>query len=262
MNKLVITGGSLKGNEIEIKEQIFKIGRDNSNDLVLNDPLASREHAIIKLKNRSYYIFDLDSHNGVYINSIRFKHKKLFNNDMIRIGKNFFKFIEGAVKPPQTGIQFSTVEFKELAKNFNMKINEIKFNEYIDFNTAKSEMSSLVGFYDFLQINKIDEFTINLKTKYNIEKIFLVKVEGKPEIAESYQDEDINETVLDKLKNYFNDDRINLISSKNGNRLTNFIIAPLSNKKFFLMIKEEKIGEDELKEIGYHFLLIKQYYNR
>lgn len=63
------------------------IGRDLENDLVLDDTLVSRRHAIILRKSDGFYIEDMQSSNGTYLNDRQlFESTKLENQDKIRLG--------------------------------------------------------------------------------------------------------------------------------------------------------------------------------
>lgn len=47
---------------------ITALGRDVNNAIVVEDPFASTEHAILTYRGRSWYVEDLDSTNGSYVN--------------------------------------------------------------------------------------------------------------------------------------------------------------------------------------------------
>jgi len=47
---------------------ITPLGRDVNNAIVIDDPFASAEHAVLTFRGRSWYIEDLDSKNGSYVN--------------------------------------------------------------------------------------------------------------------------------------------------------------------------------------------------
>jgi adenylate cyclase len=51
--------------------QIFTIGRGPGNDLVVNDTRASRNHAVVRLQDKAYYLLDLGSSNGTLLNGRR-----------------------------------------------------------------------------------------------------------------------------------------------------------------------------------------------
>jgi pSer/pThr/pTyr-binding forkhead associated (FHA) protein len=47
---------------------ITTLGRDVNNAIVIEDPFASAEHAVLTYRGRSWYLEDLDSTNGSYVN--------------------------------------------------------------------------------------------------------------------------------------------------------------------------------------------------
>lgn len=82
-----------KGKSLTMKKEIT-IGRDRSNTIVIDDPLASRRHAIIEKVGDTYYIRDLESTNSTYVNKNPLKPgetKKLQPGSIINIGKCEFQ---------------------------------------------------------------------------------------------------------------------------------------------------------------------------
>lgn len=73
---------------------LFSIGRGAGNDLVLRDTLASRSHAAIRRQGgKHYYVVDLGSSNGTFLNGRRITVPvQLKNGDEIRIGENRMRF--------------------------------------------------------------------------------------------------------------------------------------------------------------------------
>lgn len=49
-------------------DAITTLGRDVNNAIVIEDPFASSDHAVLTYRGRSWYLEDLDSTNGSYIN--------------------------------------------------------------------------------------------------------------------------------------------------------------------------------------------------
>jgi hypothetical protein len=49
-------------------DAITSLGRDVNNAIVVEDPFASAEHAVLTYRGRSWYVEDLDSTNGTYVN--------------------------------------------------------------------------------------------------------------------------------------------------------------------------------------------------
>ncbi|WP_298616079.1 ABC transporter ATP-binding protein/permease, partial [uncultured Thermosynechococcus sp.] len=69
--------------------QQIRLGRDPSNDMVLDHPVVSRFHARLYLEEGQWYIVDLDSANGTFINNQRLEPRKpvpLPTGALVRIG--------------------------------------------------------------------------------------------------------------------------------------------------------------------------------
>lgn len=68
-------------------EERFVIGRSEACQLCLNDPMASRNHAALRVENGQVRLEDLESRNGVFVNKERVTQPLLMNHgDTIRIG--------------------------------------------------------------------------------------------------------------------------------------------------------------------------------
>jgi hypothetical protein len=68
--------------------KIIKIGRNPSNDIVINDSHVSQTHCqIIKDDSDNYRLCDLNSTNGTYVNGVRHSGEVHLNrSDIVRIG--------------------------------------------------------------------------------------------------------------------------------------------------------------------------------
>jgi tetratricopeptide (TPR) repeat protein len=73
--KLVIFRGDSVESELRLKRQTVRIGRDTRNEIVLDDKTVTRFHAEVTAEGNAYYISDLNSRNGVWINNQRIKGK-------------------------------------------------------------------------------------------------------------------------------------------------------------------------------------------
>ena len=49
-------------------DAVTSIGRDVNNAIVTDDPFASAEHAVLTFRGRAWYVEDLGSTNGTYVN--------------------------------------------------------------------------------------------------------------------------------------------------------------------------------------------------
>ena len=68
MIKIHIMNGPEKGKVIECESDQISIGRIEDNDIQLNDKTISRKHLRILRKDSKYYVQDLNSSNGTYVN--------------------------------------------------------------------------------------------------------------------------------------------------------------------------------------------------
>lgn len=69
--RLVVRQGPIPGQIFELNKSEITIGRDISNDFVINDAEVSRSHAKLTLEVDRYKIEDLNSTNGTYIDGQR-----------------------------------------------------------------------------------------------------------------------------------------------------------------------------------------------
>lgn len=49
-------------------DAVTTLGRDVNNSIVIDDPFASAEHAVLTFRGRAWYVEDLASTNGTYLN--------------------------------------------------------------------------------------------------------------------------------------------------------------------------------------------------
>lgn len=71
------------------------VGRNEDNDIILNDKKVSRKHAIFKLDGQGALLEDLNSSNGTYVNGNKIKTSQMLNpGDSISIGLNKLRFLE------------------------------------------------------------------------------------------------------------------------------------------------------------------------
>lgn len=78
----------------ELQKDQVVIGRKSDCHISLPLHGVSREHAKIIFRNEEYYIEDLNSTNGTFVNTIRIVKCVLRNNDQIQIGEAKIIFVE------------------------------------------------------------------------------------------------------------------------------------------------------------------------
>jgi len=67
------------------------IGRAANNDIVIDNPGVSGHHAVIEHENNGFYIKDINSTNGVYLNGRRISREPLRYGDEVAICKHKLK---------------------------------------------------------------------------------------------------------------------------------------------------------------------------
>lgn len=92
-NEVVLT-------EIPLDRPRLTIGRKPDNDLVIDNPAVSGHHAWIFEEQGTYFIEDLGSVNGTFVNDEKVQKHRLKNTDRVVIGKHLLVYQdEGAAAP-------------------------------------------------------------------------------------------------------------------------------------------------------------------
>ncbi|MDJ0955961.1 MAG: FHA domain-containing protein [Arenicellales bacterium] len=76
------------------------IGRNPDNEIYLNSPSVSREHARISFLEGAWFIEDLASKGGTLVNDIKIQHAELSDKDVIQVGQYKIDCSFGAEKKP------------------------------------------------------------------------------------------------------------------------------------------------------------------
>ncbi|SHK61065.1 FHA domain protein [Clostridium cavendishii DSM 21758] len=72
----------------------LSIGRKGDNSICLNDQFVSSHHAKLYVRNNDFYLEDLDSTNGSYVNGGQITGRvKLKVEDEVKLGSTIFKVI-------------------------------------------------------------------------------------------------------------------------------------------------------------------------
>lgn len=68
-----------------LEETTVSLGRRANNDLIVDDPRVSRQHAVLRAMNGRYILFDLDSTGGTLVNGQQISQKVLDPGDVISL---------------------------------------------------------------------------------------------------------------------------------------------------------------------------------
>ncbi|HVR81280.1 MAG TPA: GGDEF domain-containing protein [Luteimonas sp.] len=90
---LVIIAGARLGQCIEVHDVPVVIGRSSESDFQVEHVSVSRRHCTVWHDNGRYFVRDLDSKNGTWVNGFRVPHHELSNGDHIGIGEVVMRFV-------------------------------------------------------------------------------------------------------------------------------------------------------------------------
>jgi hypothetical protein len=91
---VIRAGGGRAGEHLPLQAARETIGRAPEADLFLDDVTVSREHAIIEREPDGFYLRDLESLNGTYVNRVRVTRHRLADGDEVQVGKFKLTFLE------------------------------------------------------------------------------------------------------------------------------------------------------------------------
>lgn len=76
----------------ETENEQIRIGRNVKNDIHIDNPSVSSSHAVIKKVMNTYFVEDLSSTNGTFVNEKKVAKYELLDGDEVIIGKHSLVF--------------------------------------------------------------------------------------------------------------------------------------------------------------------------
>ena len=103
---LVGRGGPYDNTRFPVERALSMVGRDDDNEVVLNDPSISRRHAQLRIctDGRRLTVLDLRSSNGTFVDGERIKRADMSIGSIVRFGDLAFKL---------TGVKGGVTETRE-----------------------------------------------------------------------------------------------------------------------------------------------------
>jgi pSer/pThr/pTyr-binding forkhead associated (FHA) protein len=103
--RLILQSGPSAGTEYPLEKTEMILGRDISNDLVINDPEVSRRHLKLTLDGSTYRIEDLGSTNGTFIRGQRLAAPVLLRpGEIITLGEKVVLRFETFTSDPNATV--------------------------------------------------------------------------------------------------------------------------------------------------------------
>jgi diguanylate cyclase (GGDEF)-like protein len=87
--------GPAIGSRFPLPGGALVVGRDEECDICIEDESVSRRHASLQPHGSDYYIIDLQSTNGTFVNERRVTAQKLKDGDYLHIGNCIYRFLAG-----------------------------------------------------------------------------------------------------------------------------------------------------------------------
>lgn len=171
MAKLVGVAGVLKGSELPLGPKNV-LGRAFEADIRVDDLIVSRRHAAIVERDGSFYIEDLGSGNGTFVNDDRIaKPQRLHNGDLIRLAENVFRFdlplsaAPAAEAPPKDEPAMQTLDIGATLMNMKappepealLKANE-RFRTVLEISNAVQTQLDMKSLLDGIMDRLFDVF--------------------------------------------------------------------------------------------------------
>jgi len=135
MAKFILRFNSIKLKEIPINKGVIAIGRQEDNDVLIDNLAVSRHHAQLVQKGDKFILEDLNSFNGTFVNEEKIDVCELKEGDTIQIGKHTLSFQVGSKEylgapTPESGEETLVLNTKKqrelLAKDIEQKGEAVK----------------------------------------------------------------------------------------------------------------------------------------
>jgi hypothetical protein len=90
---VIRAGGGRVGESFPLQADRLGIGRRPDSEIFLDDVTVSRDHALLVRRGDAYYLDDLGSLNGTYVNRKRIESEQLHDGDELQVGKYKLTFL-------------------------------------------------------------------------------------------------------------------------------------------------------------------------
>ena len=111
MATLIVSSDGTVIQQVALNKPRTTLGRRPHNDVVIDDLAVSGEHAAVQLEDQDiYYLEDLRSTNGTYVNGKVVKNHLLQSGDVIRMGKVQIEFLNDAASEAAAGFLRASIK--------------------------------------------------------------------------------------------------------------------------------------------------------
>jgi pSer/pThr/pTyr-binding forkhead associated (FHA) protein len=90
--EVTIESGPDAGHTHRAADKALRLGRSPDNDVILRDPATSGHHARLERRGEAFWVVDLGSTNGTFVNGESVQEKQLNHGDRLTVGQNSLQF--------------------------------------------------------------------------------------------------------------------------------------------------------------------------
>jgi len=173
---LVFVQGSEQKNII-LNRTPFNVGRKVDKDLVIADPRVSRDHAQIMQEGRDFFLVDLGSKHGTFVNGERIQRQKLERGDRLEFGARDSAYV---LFNPAQNTSNTAREFLSQISGIQIKPEATDLEKLTLFLDAARKLNT-AGVLDEILMTMLD-VTLEL-TRAERAYVFLKDEEGKLRLA-------------------------------------------------------------------------------
>jgi phosphoserine phosphatase RsbU/P len=138
MGIVTLSYSDAKGHHsIDLDRDSTSIGRSPGQDVLLNDPCVSRQHALIVRDGNSYAVIDQNSTHGTFLNSVRITRSALKYEDVLQMGS-----LHGPRLRFHLQQNDKTIKLQSPASGLLSSLSELRLPAN-EFRTAAREMEKL-----------------------------------------------------------------------------------------------------------------------
>jgi two-component system, cell cycle response regulator len=119
------------GRRYELGMTEVSIGRGDNCTICVNTDQVSRKHATVQHILGKYYLVDMRSTNGTFVNEQKVERAKLLDGDQIRIGKTVLKYTESHVEQRYFEHAFNLASMDALTGAFNKRYFDETFGKEV-----------------------------------------------------------------------------------------------------------------------------------
>ncbi|OGS33114.1 MAG: hypothetical protein A2474_05490 [Elusimicrobia bacterium RIFOXYC2_FULL_34_12] len=147
MPKIIVKFGAAVIKEMPVDKDVITIGRKEDNDISIDNPAVSGHHAKIFKQGDGYFLEDLNSTNGTFLNETKVLKAGIHNKDQVGLAKHTLIFIneEESAAPQKPSEQ------KSMGGSETVIIDATKLREMLNDQPKVQGQGEKVGFLKIIE---------------------------------------------------------------------------------------------------------------